>query len=697
MSQTKPQTEELQQLNALLREKIDELQKTEAALRESEERYALAVAGSRDGLWDWNVITDEVYYSPRFKAILGYEDNEVANEFHEFESRLHPDDRDRTLTAIQTHLDKKAPYDVEYRLRTKQGDYCWIHARGQAIWNDAQQPTRMAGSISDITERKQADVQIQAVTHRLTLATDSANIGVWDYDPIENRLIWDEQMYALYGITASTFGGAYEAWQQGVHPEDLPAAHANLQAALAGEGDFHPEFRVVWPDGQTRFIEAHAIVLRDDAGRAQRMIGVNWDITDRQQMDAQLKGSIKELADVKFALDQSSIVAITNAKGCITEVNDRFCEIAGYSRSELIGKTHRLINSGHHSSEFFQEMWQAITSGKVWQGEIKNRAKEGSFYWVDTTIVPILGPLGKPVQFVAIRNDITDRKKAKDALRQLNEDLETQVQVRTKEVELRAKELERSNAELQQFAYVASHDLQEPLRTISSFTELLAQEYDDRLDGEAEEYVEFIVDGALRMQQLIKDLLAFSRVDSRGKAFAPTDCEKVIERVIGNLQFAIAESQATITHDSLPEVFADESQIQQLFQNLISNALKFRGEKPPQVHISAVPQMNGTDGQAEQTEKKTHTPTSENQALWSFCVSDNGIGIEPDYREKIFEIFQRLHSRRIYAGTGIGLAICRKIVQRHSGHIWVEESPEKGAAFCFTLSRQPEIDSPPSE
>lgn len=548
MTQSGHQSAELQQLNALLREKIDALQQTEAALRESEQRYALAVQGSRDGLWDWNVITDEVYYSRRFKAILGYQDGEIANEFSEFESRLHPADRDRTLATLKQHLSQKTPYDVEYRLRTKQGSYCWIYARGQAIWNESGQPTRMAGSITNITERKQTE--------------------------------------------------------------------------------------------------------------------------DR------LKDSLKELADVKFALDRSSILAITDAQGRIDEVNDQFCEISGYGRSELIGKTHRLINSGHHPAEFFQAMWQTITHGNIWQGEIKNRAKDGSFYWVDTTIVPIVGDAGQLLQFVAIRNDITERKQAEAALRQLNDELERQVQARTQELERRAQELERSNAELEQFAYVASHDLQEPLRTVSSFTELLAQEYGDRLDGEAEEYIEFIVDGALRMQQLVKDLLLFSRVNSRGKAFAPTVCKTVLERVLSNLQFAIIQSEGQITHDPLPDVYADESQVQQLLQNLISNALKFRAEAPPHVHISATENAENAD---------------QPSGGWTFCVSDNGIGIEPEYREQIFEIFQRLHSRRIYAGTGIGLAICRKIVQRHGGQIWVEDSAEKGAAFYFTLPSKPEL------
>ena len=545
MSPLELQAAELQQLNALLREKVEKLQQTEAALREREQRYALAVQGSRDGLWDWNVITDEVYYSPRFKAILGYEESELAHEFSEFESKLHLDDRPRILAALQQHLTQKIPYDVEYRLQNRQGNYCWIYARGQAIWNESGQPTRMAGSITDITKRK--------------------------------------------------------------------------------------------------------------------------------QMEEQLKDSLKELADVKFALDRSSILAITDARGRINEVNDQFCEISGYDRSELIGKTHRLINAGYHPPDFFREMWQTITRGEVWQGEIKNRAKDGSFYWVDTTIVPIVGESGELLQFVAIRNDITERKQAEAALRQLNDALEQQVQVRTQELEQRAQELERSNAELEQFAYVASHDLQEPLRTVSSFTELLAQEYGDRLDGEAKEYIEFIVDGALRMQQLVKDLLLYSRVNTRGKAFAPTDCETVLKRVLSNLQFVIVQGESQVTHDPLPDVYADESQVQQLFQNLISNALKFRAEDPPHVHISVISNADEPSGD------------------WTFCVSDNGIGIEPEYREQIFEIFQRLHSRRVYAGTGIGLAICRKIVQRHGGQIWVEDSPEKGAAFYFTLPSKPKL------
>ncbi|MDC0832883.1 PAS domain S-box protein [Geitlerinema sp. CS-897] len=230
-----------------------------------------------------------------------------------------------------------------------------------------------------------------------------------------------------------------------------------------------------------------------------------------------------------------------------------------------------------------------------------------------------------------------------------------------------ARELARSNRELEQFAYIASHDLQEPLRAVTGFAELLADEYRDRLDGEALEYLDFIIDGARRMQQLIRDLLAFSRVGTRGKAFALTDFHAVLDLALSNLHAAIADSQAIVERDNLPEVWADESQMVQLFQNLIGNAIKFHGDRPPQIRIT-VRLLSDS---------------------WQFCVCDNGIGIDPKFADRVFEVFQRLHTRRQYPGTGIGLAICKKIVERHGGKMWVESSLGEGSAFYFTLRCDP--------
>ena len=237
--------------------------------------------------------------------------------------------------------------------------------------------------------------------------------------------------------------------------------------------------------------------------------------------------------------------------------------------------------------------------------------------------------------------------------------------------------LERSNKELEQFAYIASHDLQEPLRMISSYTQLLGKRYRGKLDSDADEFIGFAVDGANRMQTLITDLLAYSRVMTRGNKFLLTNCEHALGQAHVNLRLAIEESHVIITHDPLPTVMADEGQLTQLFQNLISNAIKFRGETSPHVHVSAIKSEEGRKQKAEGSGQST--------ADWTFSVRDNGIGIDPQYRERIFVIFQRLHTRSEYPGTGIGLAICKRIVERHGGRIWIESEPGKGTTFYFTI------------
>src|SRR5205085_11889192 len=241
-----------------------------------------------------------------------------------------------------------------------------------------------------------------------------------------------------------------------------------------------------------------------------------------------------------------------------------------------------------------------------------------------------------------VGSDITARKRAEAEVRRAHDELAK-----------KAEELQRSNAELEQFAYVASHDLQEPLRMVSSYTQLLARRYNDKLPGEAQEFMHYVVDGAARMKQLIEDLLAYSRVGTKGKEFKPVPVEAPLKRAIANLHAAISESSAGVTWDALPSVEADEVQLAQLFQNLIGNALKFRGPAVPRIHVSA----------------------GEQAGEWRITVADNGIGIEPQYFERIFMLFQRLHTMGEYPGTGIGLAICKKVVERHGGRIWVNSTP----------------------
>jgi light-regulated signal transduction histidine kinase (bacteriophytochrome) len=242
------------------------------------------------------------------------------------------------------------------------------------------------------------------------------------------------------------------------------------------------------------------------------------------------------------------------------------------------------------------------------------------------------------VGIFAAARDITDRKRTEE-------------------------DLIRSNKDLQQFAYVASHDLQEPLRNVASSLQMLKKKYNNKLDAEADQYIYYAVEGATRMKSLIQDLLAYSRVGTRGKRPESADCEQVLARTLNNLKPAISESGAIITHDQLPAVLADDTQLLQVFQNLIGNAIKFRRDEPPQIHVSAV----------------------KNKDDWIFSIKDNGIGIESHHLERIFVIFQRLHKRSQYEGTGMGLAIVKKVIERHGGRVWVESEPGVGTTFYFTL------------
>lgn len=246
---------------------------------------------------------------------------------------------------------------------------------------------------------------------------------------------------------------------------------------------------------------------------------------------------------------------------------------------------------------------------------------------------------------LVILRDISERKHAEEELMQLSD------------------ELKRSNADLQQFAYAASHDLQEPLRVIAGFIKRLEKRYKDKLDEKAHEFIDYAVDGVSRMQMLIRDLLAYSQVETKGKRFTPTNCAEALEQALFGLQSAVEESGSEVTYDILPSVIADTSQLSRLFQNLIGNAIKFHGKDVPRIHVAA-----------------EHTGSE-----WVFSVRDNGIGIGPEYFDRIFVVFQRLHTREEYDGTGIGLAICKKIVERHGGRIWVESEPGRGSTFYFSI------------
>ena len=340
---------------------------------------------------------------------------------------------------------------------------------------------------------------------------------------------------------------------------------------------------------------------------------------------------------------------------------------------ELAGKTESDFFSKELAEKYTADDQSVMRSGEPLINREEPVADEnGNERWLLTTKVPLRDAAGKIIGLVGNARDITDLKRTQQELQRYLTELEEAKAVTERQAgDLRsqAEELSESNAELEKFAYVASHDLQEPLRMVAGYTQLLAKRYQGKLDTQADEFIAYAVDGATRMQRLINDLLAYSRVGRGSKEPEATDCEDVFRRALRNLGAAIEESGASVTNDPLPTVLADATQLGQLFQNLVGNSIKYRAAAAPDVKVSA--QVQGNE--------------------WLFSVRDNGIGVEPQYQQRIFEVFQRLHTSDEHAGTGIGLAICKKIVERHNGRIWVESAPEQGSIFYFTL---PKTDAP---
>lgn len=579
----------------------------------------------------------------------------------------------------------------------------------------------LAFGINNIRLKKaqeEAESALKKNEERLTIATHAAKAGIWDWDLINGNIDWSPMMFELLGLDPKKDTASFEVWGKTLYFEDREIAQKRIEKALEKHEFLDSEYRILRPDGQIIWINALGKADYDKKGNPLWMTGICIDITERMNAEEEIKRNLKLLNAINKVFEEY----LSNK----TEENvaGRCLEVAEELTGSDFGFLAKLNEQGHlNYISISPPAWNACktTSGKT--HELVTDMKVVS-YWGRTIIeeksqivnypesdpdrrgLPIghppinsfLGvPLkqeGKTIGMIALANkkggyndkdreDIESlsvafvealmRQKAethKQELLEKEQELREELQSSNEELRKIQDELEKtidklevSNRDLEQFAYVASHDLQEPLRMVSSFTQLLERRYKNQLDENADEYIEFIVDGAKRMKDLINDLLAFSRLNTERREFEPVNMETSLNRVFSYFETSIQETKAKITHDPLPTIMGDPSQITQLFQNLISNAIKFHGKEQLQIHIS----------------------THKSGKRWVVGVSDNGIGINQDHQKKIFDIFKRLHTREEYDGTGIGLAICKKIVERHGGKIWVESKPGKGSTFYFTI------------
>jgi len=444
----------------------------------------------------------------------------------------------------------------------------------------------------------------------------------------------------------------------GHHPKEFIR---NLWSTIGRGKVWHGEIKNRAKDGTFYWVDTTLVPFLDEEGKPRQYVAIRADITERKRAEEQLEASTKEVRDLKAALDEHAIVAITDPQGRITYVNDKFCAISKYTREELLGQDHRIINSGHHPKEFIRNLWSTIGRGKVWHGEIKNRAKDGTFYWVDTTLVPFLDEQGKPRQYVAIRADITDRKRAEDALNEMNSELERKVADRTAQ-------LEAANRELEAFSYSVSHDLRAPLRAIDGFSQAVIEDHGPLLPEEGQRHLQVIRSGAQRMGTLIDDLLTFARLSRQGLSRQPVNTGNLVRSVLAELGSPWTGRPVELRMDDLPSCRGDPVLLKQVWMNLLSNALKYtRKREQASIVISGIVEADEL----------------------IFFVGDNGTGFDMRYADKLFGVFQRLHRVEDFEGSGVGLAIVQRIIQRHGGRVWAKAALGEGATFYFSLPSTP--------
>jgi len=530
---------------------------------------------------------------------------------------------------------------------------------------------------------QKAEMRYKSLVEQIPVVTFMVSFGLR-----KSEIYVSPYVEKLLGYTAKEWTEDPILWYQRLYTEDRRRWNAEFSRTIALAEPFKGDYRFLAKNGRIVWIHGEVTVVRDAAGRPSFLQGIGYEITElklaeevlrrsqedldqlvkartveimtvnksleseialRERVEENMRQSLKDLADVKSALDEHAIVAITDPKGKITYANDKFCAISKYSREELMGQDHRLINSGFHPREFMRDLWAGITQGKVWKGEILNRAKDGTLYWVDTTIVPFLGIDGKPAQYVAIRADITERKRAQERQNEL------------------MGELKEINEQLNQFAYVVSHDLKAPLRAISSLADWLITDYGDKVGEAGREQFAMLLGRTKRMNSLVDDLLDMYNIRA-GKIelhLKPCDLVTLCHEVVRE-QRLLTGRPIHLDVPSFPVIMqADEDRLSQVIVNLVGNALRYSTE----------------DSGVQLYVDKHHE-------VGIIEVCDAGTGIPQEEQAHIFEPFYRSPKNvctSSKSGLGLGLAISKDIVERHDGRIWCRSRVGQGSTFIVEM------------
>ncbi|WP_373494425.1 PAS domain S-box protein [Aquiflexum sp.] len=597
-----------------------------------------------------------LYLNKNSIKLWGVEAKDAMDDINLIWSKIHPEDVPEMVQSIYRSAEMLEDWTWEWRFNHPDGSLRW--QKGNATPQRLPDGSTMWDVIIvDITAVKSAEEKLKEINERYQYVLKATNDAIWDWKLGDNKVFWGDTYIQLFGEIPAPGHTDLEKVVSRLHPEEVGDLIRSCEETIKSKVlNWSYEHRYLKANGEFAYVSNKAAIIRDDQGKAIRVIGAMSDITQRKESTEAIgKSEERQKLIMNAALD--AIVCI-NMEGMVTFWNPQAEKVFGWKEDEAKGKKlSELIMSHNHRKlhEKGMENYQKTGEGPVLNRLIELPAirKNGEEFTVELTILPIRQD--QEEFFCAFIRDITERKSAESKLHELNTNLANQT-----------KELEASNQELEQFAYVASHDLQEPLRMISSFMQQLDNKYGNSLDDRGRKYIHFAVDGANRMRQIIQDLLEFSKVGKTEKNTETIDLNELLADIKILFRKEIADKNALLEIGEIPQIQGPQSPMRQVFQNLIGNALKYSlKDVPVKIKIRS-------------RDMETH---------WQFAVQDNGIGIPEGSHDKIFEIFKRLHTKEEYEGTGMGLAITKKIVENMGGKIWVESEPGSGSTFFFTLPK----------
>ncbi|HEX4613255.1 MAG TPA: PAS domain-containing protein [Urbifossiella sp.] len=641
--------------------------RAEADLRRSEERYRAFVAQSTEGIWRIEMDEPLPVALPEADQLAAvYRDARLA-ECNDAFARMYGYTYAVELTGagVADFLDPADPRTTAFLTAFVRGGYRLTEAESRerdrygaervflntlvGVVEDGR-VVRAWGTQRDVTDRTRAEEQLRASEERYRLATEAVRGLVYDADHAADRVERSGGMFDLIGVRPADSDPTAGWWDLRVHPDDLPRARAESERAVArGAATFQTEYRVRHADGRWVWVEDRSRVMYGGDGRPRRVVGCRTDVSARKEADARLRESEARFRTLAEAVPVA--VWVCRPDGWTEYMNARWEEATGAPPAESLGAGW-LAQVHPDDRARAAAAWTAAVADPAvgYRIEYRLRDRGGGYHWYLAAGDPYRDETGAVSRWFGTCTDIDDRKRQAETLERL--------------VAERTTELVRSNKELEEFAYAASHDLQEPLRKIQTYGTRLRDKARDRLDDDNRDRLDRMMASAGRMAKLIDDLLAYSRVTTRAKAFAPVDLTAALADALDDLAARVEQAGGAVTAGPLPTVPADPGQMRQLFQNLVGNALKFhRPGVPPAVSVTA----------------------AQTEAGWAITVADNGIGFEDRHATRIFQVFQRLHGREEYEGTGVGLAVCKKIVDRHGGTITAHGRPGEGATFVVTL------------